>query len=93
MNIDQESTAEIQAAQITATSTAQPLATIRKAYKGVLVLCPPTNTAPVYVGTSNVSATNGVPFYPGVAIVIPIDDPAKLHIFAATNQTVAWMVL
>jgi hypothetical protein len=56
------------------------------------------NTGLVYLGDHRVTAdhsnTGGFPLLPGMAIVIPINDPSELYVVATKqNQIVQWMGL
>lgn len=69
--------------------------------RGLLVRCPGSadpnpNTAPVWIGRSTVTAdsspTGGMPILPGMALVIPVDDPSLLYVVSTdVNQDIAWM--
>ena len=70
--------------------------------KGILVRAPGANdpvpnTAPIWVGSSAVTAdsnvgTGGVPLAPGESIVLPIDDPTVAWVVStAATQDVSWL--
>lgn len=83
--------------------TAVQLTTLSfKCSRGVLVRSPgpgeaDANTDIIYVGKACVTAdsdlrTGGFPIIPGGCLTIPVDDPSKIYVVAASpSQTLAWM--
>lgn len=64
---------------------------------GVLVKADPTNTNPVYIGSSIVTPgttaeTDGMQITPGESLLIEIEEPSSLYVISAgTNQKVYWI--
>lgn len=52
----------------------------------VVLSCPPTNTATVYVGDSDVSPTNGLPIEPDGAVLLCVSNLNKLYFISTQNN-------
>lgn len=69
------------------------------AYKGVMVVCPTTNTRPVWISSNpnvqaNSSAMGGFPVDPGRGVVLPVDNPACIWAISSdTDQLISWMAV
>ena len=62
------------------------------AHRGVQVVAAAGNSVTVYVGTSTVTTdsadgTDGFPLAAGESVVIPIIDPSKIYVRAASGTT------
>jgi hypothetical protein len=69
------------------TSTSSPMV------KGVYISCPSTNSGPIYVGDSAVTASNGLPVAAGATSpLIPASDASKIYVVSGgTGQAVRWL--
>ena len=58
---------------------------------GVEILAQSGNVANVFLGNSQVSATEGFPILPGASLFMPVDNLNKIYVFSpSVNQTVFW---
>jgi len=64
---------------------------------GILIKADPTNTHPIYVGSSVVTPgttaeTDGIQLIPGESLSIEIEEPSNLYVISAgTDQKVYWI--
>jgi hypothetical protein len=65
-----------------------------KRYRGVLITSVPGNTAVIYIGDGQVSASTGFPIQVGGFVELPVDDESGLWIVSTdVDQEVRWVAV
>lgn len=90
--IEFSNTNNFKASQVTTSSTPTALADVSfQMRKGVYLKALSGNSAPVFIGNSDVSATLGYPLNAGDYVFIPIDKLSKVFYYSAASQTLAYV--
>lgn len=81
-------------------STAAPVVAVAspppntRARSGLYVCAPTANSAPIYVGSSTVTAANGMEIPAGSDWKwIPCDKPSDVYVISAAAQSIRWMYI
>jgi hypothetical protein len=64
-----------------------------EAYKGVMVRAAVTNSAPIFVGPSTVSAATGYRLTPGEELLVPVNDPSKVYVVGTPGDGFSWLAV
>lgn len=77
--------------KISATTDAAQVAATQTECSSVLIVADEDNTAPIWIGKSDVAAENGVPLYAGRSISLPVADLQTVYVIAESAQSAYYL--